>query len=161
VADKEKDDPFFTIRPFTAFNFAVEISRGDDANPLVNAAFAECDGLEMNLEVKTIREGGANDRQIRLNGAVAYGQLTLKRGMTQNFDLWEWFRDSVDDPRLRANAEVVLLATDGRTERARFLLSRCVPVKLKAPAMNAKDGQIAVEELQVAYETLRFKKGRG
>ena len=49
--------------PFTAFNFAVEINRGEDGNPLVNASFAECDGLEMNLEVKTIREGGSNDRQ--------------------------------------------------------------------------------------------------
>ena len=68
-------------RPFTSFNFAVEINRGEDGHPLVNAAFAECDGLEMTMEVKTIREGGANDRQIRLNGMVAYGQLTLKRGI--------------------------------------------------------------------------------
>jgi phage tail-like protein len=146
------------VYPFTSFNFAVEINRGEDGHPLVNAAFAECDGLEMNLEVKTIREGGSNDRQIRLNGMVAYGQLTLKRGMTDSFDLWSWFHDSVNDPRLRANAEVALLAADGVTERARFVLSRCVPVKLKAPALNAKDGQIAVEELQVAYETLQFKK---
>jgi phage tail-like protein len=142
--------------PFTAFNFAVEINRGENGNPLVNAAFAECDGLEMNMEIKTIREGGSNDRQIRLNGPVAYGLLTLKRGMTESFDLWHWFEDAVKDPRLRANAEVVLLAADGRTVRARFVLSRCVPVKLKAPALNAKDGQIAVEELQVAYETLQF-----
>jgi len=153
--------PYPWPMPFTAFNFAVEINRGEDGNPLVNAAFAECDGLEMNLEVKTIREGGANDRQIRLNGMVAYGQLTLKRGMTDSFDLWDWFRDSVRDPRLRANAEVVLLAADGVTERARFVLSRCVPIKLKAPAMNAKDGQIAIEEMQVAYETLTFKKPNG
>ena len=153
-----EDEPFLALRPFTTFNFAVEINRGEDGHPLVNAAFAECDGLEMNLEVKTIREGGANDRQIRLNGMVAYGQLVLKRGMTDSFDLWQWFRDSVTNPRLRASAEVVLLGTDGQAERARFVLSRCVPIKLKAPALNAKDGQIAIEELQVAYETLTFKK---
>jgi len=144
------------VYPFTTFNFAVEINRGEEGAPLVNAAFSECDGLEMSLEVKTIREGGGNERQIRLNGAVAYGQLTLKRGMTDNFDLWTWFHDSVHDPRLRAGAEVVLLAADGTTERARFLLSRCVPVKVKAPQLNAKDGQIAIEELQIAYETLQL-----
>jgi phage tail-like protein len=147
-----------SVYPFTNFNFSVEINRGDDAKPLANAAFAECDGLEMNMEVKTIREGGGNDRQIRLNGGVTYGNLTLKRGMTEGFDLWKWFRDSVADPRLRANAEVVLLAADGATVRARFQLSRCVPVKLKAPAMNARDGQIAIEELQMAYETLSLKE---
>jgi phage tail-like protein len=147
-----------SVYPFTNFNFSVEINRGDDAKPLANAAFAECDGLEMSMEVKTIREGGGNDRQIRLNGGVTYGNLTLKRGMTEGFDLWKWFRDSVADPRLRANAEVVLLAADGATVRARFQLSRCVPVKLKAPAMNARDGQIAIEELQMAYETLSLKE---
>ena len=142
------------IYPFTTFNFAVEINRGTDGSPLMKAAFSECDGLEMMMEVKTIREGGANDRQIRLNGPVAYGQLTLKRGMTSNFGLWTWFTDSVRDPRLRADADVVLLAADGVTEQARFGLRRCVPIKIKAPALNAKDGAVAIEELQIAYERL-------
>lgn len=146
------------VYPFTAFNFAVEINRGEEGSALVNAAFSECDGLEMNLEVKTIREGGSNDRQIRFNGAAAYGQLTLKRGMTESFDLWDWFADSMRDPRLRASADVVMFAADGTTERARFRLARCVPVKIKAPALNAKDGQVAIEELQVAYESLRLVK---
>ncbi len=145
------------VYPFTAFNFSVEINRGGDGNPLVSAAFAECDGLELSMEVKTIREGGSNDRQIRLNGPVAHGTLTLKRGMTADFGLWQWFSDSVSDPRLRASAQVVILAADGTTARASFVLSRCVPTKIKAPALNAKDGQIAVEELQVAYETLALQ----
>jgi len=145
-----------SVLPFTTFNFSIEINRGTDGSPLVNAAFSECDGLEMSMEVKTIREGGANDRQIRLNGPVNYGQLTLKRGMTENFELWTWFHDSVNEPRLRAEADVVLLAADGATERVRFRLDRCVPVKMKAPALNAKDGQIAIEELQIAYETMQF-----
>ena len=147
--------------PFTAFNFAVEINRGQDGNALVNAAFSECDGLEMSMEVKSIREGGSNDRQIRLTGPLAFGQLVLKRGMTPNFDLWQWFRDTVDDPGLRADAEVVLLAEDGATERARFVMTRCVPVKLKAPPLNGKDGGVAIEELQIAYETLKFKVPNG
>jgi len=144
------------VHPFTSFNFAVEINRGEEGKPLVNAAFSDCDGLEMSMEVKTIREGGANDRQIRLNGMIAYGTLTLKRGMTSNFELWSWFSDSVEDPGLRAIAEVILFAPDGVTERARFQLTRCVPVKVKAPALNARDGQVAIEELQVAYETLKL-----
>lgn len=144
------------VYPFTAFSFAVEIYVGEEPKPLVEAAFAECDGLEMTHEVKTIREGGSNDRQIRLNGAVSYGNLTLKRGVTGDFALWDWFRKSIADPRLRAGAEVVLLAPGGVVERARFQLSRCVPVKVKAPQFNARDGQIAVEELQLAYETLQL-----
>ena len=147
--------------PFTAFNFAVEIVRADASAPLVSAAFSECDGLEMGMEIKTIREGGVNDRQIRLAGPATVGQLTLKRGMTDgSFELWKWMADSVADPSLRAEAEVVLLAADGAGERARFVLSRCLPIKLKAPTFNAKDGAIAVEELQIAYERITVKPGQ-
>ena len=147
--------------PFTAFNFAVEIVRADGASPLVSAAFAECDGLELSMEVKTIREGGANDRQIRLAGPANVGQLALKRGMTaDSLDLWQWMSDSLADPSLRAEAEVVLLAPDG-SERMRFMLSRCLPVKVKAPPLNAKDGAIAIEELQIAYERIGVKRAGG
>lgn len=147
--------------PFTAFNFAVEISVPEVSTEVCNAAFSECDGLEMNMEVKTIREGGNNGRQIRLSGALTFGQLTLKRGMTANLDLWKWFEKLIEKPDLRADAEVVLFAMDGVTERARFLLSRCVPVKLKAPPLNGKDGMVAVEEFQLAYESLTLKPPRG
>lgn len=140
--------------PFIAFNFAVEINVPGVAPQICNAAFAECDGLELTMEVKTIREGGNNGRQIRLTGPLAYGNLTLKRGMTTNFDLWQWCVELQTRPALRADAEVVLFAPDGTTERARFRLTRCVPIKLKAPALNAKDGMVAIEELQLAYETL-------
>ena len=149
------------VVPFTAFNFSVEIVRDDGSAPLAGAAFAECDGLEIGMEVKTIREGGANDRQIRLAGPATVGQLTLKRGMSpDSFALWQWMTDSLADPSLRAEAEVVLLSADGGTPRARFVLSRCLPVKLKAPPLNGKDGAVAIEELQIAYERITVKPGR-
>lgn len=146
--------------PFSAFNFAVEIVPEGASSPLVSAAFSECDGLEMGMDVKTLREGGSNDRQIRLAGPATFGQLTLKRGMTDaSFELWQWISDSIEDPGLRADAEVILFAADGSTELARVVLQRCLPVKLKAPALNAKDGAVAVEELQLAYERFTVKRG--
>ncbi|HEX2912443.1 MAG TPA: phage tail protein [Chloroflexia bacterium] len=146
------------IYPFTSFNFAVEISIPGVSEQVCKAAFAECDGLEMSLELKTIREGGNNNRQLRLLGPVSYGQVTLKRGMTANFDLWKWF-DTVLQPgkhNLRADAEVVMFEENSKLqkERVRFRLSRCLPVKLKAPNLNAKDGAVAIEEFQMAYEML-------
>jgi phage tail-like protein len=149
------------VYPFIAFNFAVEINVPGVSPKICSAAFSDCDGLEMTMEVKTIREGGNNGKQIRLSGPISYSALTLKRGMTANFDLWDWFNRTAADPSLRADAEVALLAADGRTERARFILSRCVPVKLKAPALNARDGMVAIEEMQLAYESLTLKPPAG
>jgi phage tail-like protein len=149
------------IYPFVAFNFSVEIRVDGVAMQVCDAAFSECDGLEMTMEVKTIREGGNNGKQIRLTGPLNFGQVTLKRGMTETFDLWKWMRLMLTNPETRADAEVVVFAPDGTTERARFILSRCVPVKLKAPPLNAKDGMVAIEELQLAYESLSLKDDSG
>jgi len=145
------------VYPFVAFNFAVEINLDGASDTLCSASFSECDGLDVTMEVKTIREGGNNGQQFRMAGPRTYGQVTMKRGMTANFDLWDWVEKTLRQPSLRARAEVVLLAPDGK-ERARFILGRCLPVKLKSPPLNAKDGMVAIEELQLAYESLTVKR---
>jgi phage tail-like protein len=141
-------------RPFTNFNFRVEVRVPGNADPICDAAFAECDGLEVGMDVKTIREGGNNAAQVRFAGPVTYGMLTLKRGLTPRFDGWNWMSASLADPSYRARATITLLAPDGKTEIVRFELARCLPVKIKSPALNAKEGSVAIEELQIAYETL-------
>ena len=130
---------------------------------ICDASFSECDGLEMTMEVKTIREGGNNGTQIRLTGPTNYGQLTLKRGMTSSFDLWNWFSAMQQRPWLRSNATIVMLDADRSNdkENVHFVLRRCLPIKIKAPALNAKDGTIAVEEFQLAYESLTLEKPKG
>ncbi len=157
----------FPVYPFTAFNFSVEINVPYLGPTLCNAAFAECDGLDMTMDVKSIREGGNNTRQIKLVGAVNYGQLTLKRGMTNNFDLWDWFdaqqHGSPAQLRsdLRGDVDVVMLAADHKKELVRFILKKCLLTKLKAPALNAKDGMVAVEEMQITYESMTLKRPAG
>ena len=96
--------------PFHAFNFSVEINVPGVSTRICQGAFAECDGLDMTMEVKSIREGGSNDRQVRLAGPVSYGQVTLKRGLTNTFDLWNWFQEINRMPQLRADAYIVVLS---------------------------------------------------
>ena len=108
------------------------------------------------MDVKTIREGGNNGKQIRFTGPMNYGTLTLKRGMTETFDLWKWVELMQTNPETRADAEVVIFSPDKQV-RAKFLLSSCLPIKLKAPSLNAKDGGVAIEEFQLAYESLKLE----
>ena len=153
--------------PFTTFNFRIELVYGEKGTAVCGGEFAECDGLEMTLEPKTIREGGNNSRPIHLAGPVSYGQLSLKRGMTTDFGLWDWF-DAVQHTNghgLRASGEIAIQSAlnnpEARSDLVVFELTGCLPMKLKAPGLNAKDGLVAVEEMQVAYETLTRKSGSG
>ena len=151
-----------TLRPIANFNFQVVFTLDGADEPLCAASFSEVDGLEMTVEPKTVQEGGNNVAQIHLAGPVTYGQLTLKRGMTESFDLWDWFDRVVQgETGLRATGQVLYLGStparpDGEDRpRAGFLLSRCLPVKLKAPTLNATESGVAIEEMQVVYERMR------
>jgi len=158
-----------SLYPFQAFNFDVQIEvKGAGITKLCQGQFAECDGLEMTMDVKTIREGGNNVANIRLVGGVNYGQVTLKRGMTaSSLDLWEWFdaqqQGSPDQLRkeLRGEATIALRTADRSDDRVRFILKRCLLTKLKAPALNSTAGIVAVEELQLTYESMQIERGGG
>jgi phage tail-like protein len=153
--------------PFTTFNFHVQLIIANAAglglsNPLCNMEFAELDGLEMSMEPKTVREGGNNTQQVNLVGPVSYSNLTLKRGMTSNLDLWKWFAAAAGSAARGTRASGVILVYHGATIvgnertpilRVRYKLSGCLPIKIKAPALNAKDGGIAIEELQIAVNS--------
>ena len=149
-------------RPFLAFRFDVQInvpSLLGLTNPLCNAAFAECDGLEMTMEPKTVREGGNNTQQFHLVGPVSYGTLSLKRGMTSNIDLWKWFTQSVSGDTRSARGEAVVIMRNGEgQEQVRFKVHDCLPLKMKAPALNAKEGLLAIEEMQLAYRYFEIEE---
>jgi phage tail-like protein len=152
--------------PFTTFNFQVDLTIEDAsslgmATTLCDMEFAEVDGLEMTMEPKTVREGGNNTRLIHLPGPISYGTLTLKRGMTQNQDIWIWFAAVADGTNRNARASGVIRQNgrDPSVTNVSYELYGCLPVKVKAPSLNAKDGIVAIEELQIAYTTMTVRAG--
>lgn len=152
-----------TEYPFTAFNFRVQLTITNAAglglsNPLCESEFSECDGLEMTMEPKVVREGGNNTEYIRLVGPVTYGNLTLKRGMTSNQDLWKWFTVAAGNVGRSTRAIGVILMCDAAgTPKVRYTLFDCLPIKIKGAPMNAKDGILALEEMQIAYRSFTIE----
>jgi phage tail-like protein len=124
-------------------------------------AFSECDGLQLELEPKTVTQGGATNAVTHLIGQSRPGQLTLRRGMTASADLWAWMAAvGVPGKDLRADGRVVMYDA-ARQVQATFLLSGCLPVRLRGPALNAQSGIIAVEELGLAVGQLALDGGAG
>jgi phage tail-like protein len=147
--------------PYTTFKFEVILNLDTPvagiSNPLCNAAFSECDGLEMTMDPKQVRSGGDNRRQVHLIQPVTYGRLTLKRGMTGNLQLWQWFTvAAAGGQNVRAQGQVIMHDADG-TPRLEFILEDCLPVKIRGPQLNAATGLVAVEELQLVYAALSVR----
>ena len=74
-----------SAEPFTAFAFAVELRLPGSDAPLCEAAFCECEGLELRREIIRARDG-ADPASVRLlPGAESFGNVILRRGMTSSF----------------------------------------------------------------------------
>jgi phage tail-like protein len=137
--------------PFPGFAYAVEITL-DGGPPLCRAAFASCEGLQLQRSVLALREGGAPGVARLLAGAESAGNVTLRRGMTEGLDLWGWWERVRAEPALRAQCDIVVLSPDHATEQVRFRLHRCLPVRLAGPDLHAQVSAVALESLELACE---------
>lgn len=148
-------------RVFTTFNFLVEISVPEISDELCKASFSECDGLEMSMEPKTFHQGGQNNEQVHLAGKVSYGQLTLKRGMSKDFGLWRWFSEVTKTRQRGLRGQGMIIMLDGaQQQQIAFNLKDCLPTKLRAPSLNAREGGVAIEELQLVCAAIEVNFDR-
>jgi phage tail-like protein len=133
-----------------------------NGEPFGDGAFAECTGLDLEMEVKDHAEGGRNDGVIRLVGRARYQPIVLRRGMflpqggALNRDLWDWLQGIVSGRRPVARYDGLVEVLDRDTVVARWAFLRGVPSKLAGPALNARTGEVAIEEISIAHEGLQL-----
>lgn len=154
-----------TVPPYITFRFEVVLTLNEPVagvgDPVCSAAFSECSGLELSMQTESFNEGGASTRQTHLKQPLSYGQLSLSRGMTANRDLWTWMEAAgtagVD---ARASGTVKIFNPDGSTAVV-FKLFDCLPLSVRGPTLNARNGDIAIEELQLSYGRLAIADAGG
>jgi phage tail-like protein len=132
--------------PYKAFNFRVEIDG-------MTAAFTEVSGLDSEVEVIDYREGGEETRTRKLPGLRKYSNIVLKRGITQDAQLWNWHKQVLDGNVHRRNGSVILLDDHG-AEQVRWNFVESWPCKYIGPTLNAKSTEAAIETLELAHEGL-------
>jgi len=135
--------------PYRSFNFLVEI------DSITVAAFSEVSGLTAETEVIEYRTGAMLGGVRKLAGLTKYTNITLKRGMTQNLELWDWYKNVVDGKTDRRSASIVLL-DEAHQEVLRWNVVNAWPRKWDGPALNARHNEIAIETLELAHEGLEL-----
>ena len=130
---------------------------------LGDGAFQECTGLEVEMDVQEYLEGGRNDGVIKRMGRAKYSPIVLKRGMfypssgLANRDLWLWIQRMVAGERPVARYDgTVTVMSSGEKVSATWVFDRGLPMKISGPQLNAKTGEVAIEELHIAHEGLRL-----
>lgn len=141
--------------PFGNFRFKLEL--GD----VEVAGFAECTGLNIETKVLEYREGGNNATTLKFPEPASFGNITLKRGVTNSNELIEWQLDVVTGSFARnarsenPNIAVVLMNEKGESVR-RWNLVRAFPVKWVGPDLKATGSEVAIETLEIAHEGIQL-----
>ena len=132
--------------PYPNFNFAVDIGLGDAIG------FSEVDLPAGEIEVIEYREGNEIAlRPRKLPGLTKYANVTLKRGVTGNVELFEWWRSGRDGQLLGRKVVITLLDEQGQPVQ-RWVLRDAWPVKLDYSTLNALGNEVLIETLELAHE---------
>jgi phage tail-like protein len=121
----------------------------------VVGAFRECSGLGSENEVVEYKASGPKGEFIikKVPGRMKWNNITLKRGITDAMDMWQW-RKMVEQGKIddaRKNGSIIMYSQDG-TEVARWNFINAWPSKLTGPSANAGNNEVAIEELEITHE---------
>jgi phage tail-like protein len=138
--------------PFQNHRFRVEI------NGITQANFSEIIFPESVSEVIEHREGTQINAQ-KQSGFTTYTPLVLKWGLTASMDLYNWrkFIEQGKINTMRKNLSVILIDEEGQ-DAARWDFTNSWPSKYKGPDLNAKTNEVAIETLEIVFETMQRVK---
>jgi phage tail-like protein len=140
-----RNDPLRNVR------FRVEID-GVEA-----AGFSEVSGLNAETEIIEYRQGTEHTTVRKLPGLTKFANVTLKRGITDSMELWEWRKAIMDGDIQRRTVRITLLDEAG-DDRASFLIRRAWPAKYEASDLDASGNEVAIETLELAHEGLERER---
>jgi len=132
--------------PYRGFDFRVEID-----NSTV-AGFRECSGLSLNTDPVDYREGTDVPLSVRkLTGLRKFTNITLKRGYTDNTELWKWYKNVLNGVTDRRNGSIVLQDEEHK-DVLRWNFENGWIAKWEGPTMNATSNDVAIESIEIVHE---------
>jgi len=137
----ERKDPFRNSR------FLLEI------DGIVQAGFSEVTIPDSTSDPVEYREGNEDMTVRKLLGLNKYGNLTLKWGITDSMELFDWRKQVVQGKMkdARRNIAVILLDEEGNAA-ARWEFREAWPSKYDAPDLSAKGNDVAIETMEIVHE---------
>ena len=125
--------------------------------------FQEVSGLEVDVTVEDLEEGGENSFTHKLPGRMTWPNMVLKRGITQTDNFLSWLNKSSGEQfsaqgnkLTRSTAAITLITAEGIRLRS-WDFDGAFPVKWRGPTFASGSADAAVEELEIAHHGLRAR----
>jgi len=144
-----------TVDPVRVHHFALDV--GD----LGENMFRECSGLEAEVQVIEDYQIDAKGKMVlkKLPGPLKWGNIVLRRGVTDSIKLWDWWEKAHDGKmtEARKNGSIVAYAPDA-SEIARWDFVNGWCCKIKGPTLHAGQNEMQIEEIEITHEGLKRSK---
>lgn len=135
--------------PLLGFSFGLDLSGK------VAGWFTECSGLGSENEVvehKVVTEDGKQVIQ-KIPGRLKWSDITLKRGITAEMDIWEWRKLVEDGDMSSARTNCTVTMYDANLQpKARWDLVNAWPSKVTGPTQKSDSNEFGVEEVVIVSE---------
>jgi len=142
--------------PYGRFNFLVDLGSGNTEGP--DAGFQECSPIGMRIAVAEYRNGNERENAPRkIPGLTRVPDITLKRGIVGSLTLFDWIRTVRDGAVDRRTVTIQLVAEDHSGPVLAWRLLRAFPVAYVAGPLDARGGDVAMEELTLSCERLELE----
>ena len=138
--------------PLPSYNFLVNIGdRGPD-QPL--GGFSDVAGLKTELHMSEYRDGNEKNPHVhKFPGVHTVGDVTLKRGVVNSADFWNWISDARRTGAAARRDVLITVRDEANQDVQQYKLWGVSPKGYTGPVLNGKGtGDLAIEELVLAVE---------
>lgn len=137
--------------PLVGFHFKIEVQG------IITGYFTECSGLGSEHEViesKVVDERGNAFIQ-KVPGRMKWQDITLKRGITANKDVWTW-RKMVEDGNVEGarKSGTITMFDQELNAVAKWSFQRAWPTKVTGPQLQSDANTFGIEEMIITHEEL-------
>lgn len=139
--------------PIRNMRFRVEIDQ------ITQGYFSEVMIGETTSEPIDYREGTDPTHVRKLPGLTKYGNITLKWGVTDSTELYDWHKKIVGGGIGDGRKTVKIVVVDeAGTDKASFLVSEAWPTKYDPSDLNGKGNEVFIELLELVNEGIERTK---
>ncbi len=106
------------------------------------------------IEDKLITDKGIEFTK-KLPGRLKWNDVTLKRGITDNMDIWEWRKlaEDGDMAKARKDCSIIMYDRAGKAQ-ARWDFVQAWPSKVTGPEAKSDSNDVGIEEMVLVHEGL-------
>jgi phage tail-like protein len=121
--------------------------------------FQSVTGLDSTLETEPLKEGGENGFTHVIPVRRKYGPLVLKRGLLNpsQSEITKWLQDAFADEKVKPRNHMTIVLLDEQNKPLmNWIVTHVWPISWRMGELNAEQGGVLIETLELNYNKLTF-----